>query len=773
MSSYPQLFSPLEIGGLPVRNRLVATAQITHYARDGTDSRRDRDYLAAKARGGVGLIIVGNRLVHPTSTQSAPRFPWGYLPDLIPSQRRVTEAVHAEGAAIIAQVNHFGLNGSSDAVDDLRVLWGPSAVKSPANGELPKVMEREDIAEIVDFWGRTAENMREAGFDGVEVYMGHSYLLHRFLSPIWNKRSDEYGGSFENRLRPAREVVAAVRRRVGLDYVVGIRVALSDYMDGGLQVEEVARAAAVLEDSGPIDLVNVTAGGYDNLYWAPAPLDIPDGWLIDMVSTVKSAVAAVPVFAVGGIKDAGSAEGIIASGKADMVAMTRAQIADPEFATKAMQGREGEIYYCTRCNQACIGRLFKGTPAGCTINPVAGRESRFGTLTPAESPANWLVAGGGPAGMKAAETLAKRGHQVTLFEREERLGGQVNLILATPGRETFGWVTRDLEVQMGKHGVDVRLGEEATADVVLELAPDGVIVATGATPSRSEFSTFAPFVDRLPGADQDNVVTAWEVLQQTREVGDRVVVLEDDDTRYAAGVAEVLLDRGKHVALNTPWTSLFPFTLPTLEHPIIYGRLFEQGLSYHVNSWARELSGDALTMVNLYTGAETLLEGVETLVLLTGLEASEDLCFSLKGRVQHLRRIGDCLAPRRLDHAIYEAILLGESCGVRPSATSSRASWSAGRRLSCRLADGSAVATSAGPRASPPSVGGRAGRGCGSSGRRPGRCPAGSCPQGTRPGGDRGCSPCRRRASRHPRRARPVSLPGPQGSVPAVCARCR
>lgn len=281
----------------------------------------------------------------------------------------MTEAVHAEGAAIIAQVNHFGLNGSSDAVDDLRVLGGSSAVTSPANGELPKVMEREDIAEIVDSWGRTAENMREAGFDGVEVHMGHSYLLHQFLSPIWNKRSDECGGSFENRLRLAREVVAAVRRRVGLDYVVGIRVALSDYMDGGLQVEEVARAAAVLEDSGPIDFVNVTAGGYHNLYWAPAPSDIPDGWLIDMVSTVKSAVAAVPVFAVGGIKDAGSAEGIIASGKADMVAMTRAQIADPEFATKAMQGREDEIYHCIRCNQACIGRLFKVTPAGCTINP--------------------------------------------------------------------------------------------------------------------------------------------------------------------------------------------------------------------------------------------------------------------------------------------------------------------------------------------------------------------------------------------------------------------
>ena len=659
MSSYPNLFSPLEIGGLTVRNRLVATAQITHYAQGGTDSRRDRDYLANKARGGVGLIIVGNRLVHPTSTQSAPRFPWGFLPELIPSQRRVTDAVHQEGAAIIAQVNHFGVNGSSDAVDDLRVLWGPSAVASPANGELPKVMEAEDIAELVDWWARTVEYMREAGFDGVEIHMGHSYLLHQFLSPIWNKRTDEYGGSLENRLRLANEIVSEVRRRVGRDYVVGIRVAVSDYMDGGLDVDDVARAARMLEESGPIDYVNVTAGGYHNLYWAPAPSDIPDGWLLDSVSTVKSVVDEVPVFAVGGFKDAAVADDVIASGKADMVAMTRAQIADPEFAAKVLDGREDEVYHCIRCNQACIGRLFKGTPAGCTINPAAGREGKFGALIPAESPASWLVVGGGPAGMKAAETLAKRGHHVTLLEREERLGGQVNLILATPGRETFRWITTDLEIQMRKHGVEIRLAEEATAERVMELAPDGVVLAAGATPSRSGFSTFAPLVDRLPGVDQDNVVTAWEVLLDAREIGERVVVLEDDGTRYAAGVAEVLLDRGKQVELVTPWTSLFPFTLPTLEHPIIYNRLFEKGLQYHVNSWATELSGSALTMINLYTGAETPLEGVDTLVLVTCREASEDLYFALKGQVENLHRIGDCVAPRRLDHAIYEGYLAG------------------------------------------------------------------------------------------------------------------
>src|SRR5581483_5186880 len=392
MSAYPHLFSPLRIGCVTVRNRIMQTAHVKLFARDGVDSQRNVDYQAARARGGAGLLITGNRVVHPTSTTGFPRVAWAYLPDALEADRRLTAAVHEHGAVIFAQLNHFGVNASSDSADDLRVLWGPSAVKSPAYGETPKPMEVEDIREVVEWWGRSAELTREGGFDGTEVHISHSYLLHQFLSPLYNKRTDEYGGSFENRLRFAREVIAEVRARAGADWVVGVRISLSDFIPGALDVADAVRVATTLHADGQIDYVNVTAAGYHNIHRAIEPSDEPDGYLVDLTAQVKAAVPELPVFTVGGIKDPALAEAILAAGKADMVAMTRAQIADPEFANKVRQGREDELVHCIRGNQGCIGRVFKGLPIACTVNPAAGREGRLGALPAADAPASWLVA---------------------------------------------------------------------------------------------------------------------------------------------------------------------------------------------------------------------------------------------------------------------------------------------------------------------------------------------------------------------------------------------
>ena len=278
--------------------------------------------------------------------------------------------------------------------------------------------------------------------------------------------------------------------------------------EGALDIEDAKETVRLLESWCKLDFVNVTAAGYHNIFKAIEPSDVPDGFLVDLSAQVK-ATTGLPVFTIGGIKDPVLAEEILAAGRADMVAMTRAQIADPEFANKAREGREDEITHCIRGNQGCIGRVFKGLSINCTVNPAAGREARFGagTLAPAEPARRWLVVGGGPAGMRAAVTLTRRGHEVTLLEAQEELGGQINLILKTPGRETFGNVRYDLERQLGKLGVDVRLGTRGTPELVAEIGADGVLLATGAVPSTSGFSPANPLVNELPGVRSDNVVT--------------------------------------------------------------------------------------------------------------------------------------------------------------------------------------------------------------------------------------------------------------------------
>jgi mycofactocin system FadH/OYE family oxidoreductase 2 len=658
-NSYPRLFSAFDLGPLRVRNRLLQTGHTKHFARAGAETEQDRAYYVARARGGIGLIVTGYRFVHPTSSVSMPGYARSYLRSAVEADRRLTDAVHEHGAGILVQLNHVGVNGSSDAPDDLRVLWGPSAVKSPVFGEVPKAMDRDDIRELVAAFGDCAELSCQGGFDGVELHVAHSFLLHQFLSPLYNKREDEYGGSLAGRLRLTADVIAEVRGRIGADRVLGVRLPLSDGVPGGLDVEDALAVARSLEESGRIDYVNLSIGGFhDGLSLAIAPSDLPDGWMLRSIARVKEALERLPVFAVGGIKDAAHAERVLADGIADMVAITRADIADPDFPAKVREGREDEVYHCIRCNQGCISRPQRGLPISCTVNPTVGREG-WTAVVPTASPRSWLVVGGGPAGMKAAELLARRGHRVTLVERDGELGGQVRLILRTPGRESFGWLVRDLEAQLRRLGVEVLLGVEATPDLVLDRRADGVIVATGARPQRTGFSSVAPLVERLPGVDLPHVVTGWEVLAGTVPAGRRVAVLDDDGTRYAAGLVEVLLDAGAEVELVTRFPSLFPSLAFTLESHFVCRRLLEKGVRVHAGTWVRRIEPGRLEAYRVLDGAPEPIEGVDTVVLATGSEAETSLFDALRGRVEELHRVGDCLAPRRLDHAIYEGFLAG------------------------------------------------------------------------------------------------------------------
>lgn len=659
--TYPHLFSPLQIGNMKVRNRIMQTAHAKVFGYpDGLTNRREVFYQKERARGGIGLIITGNRLVHPTSNTGSRGFNWGYRKEIIDREREVTRVVHGEGAKIIAQQNHFGINGSSSAGDDYRVLWSASAVKSPAFGETAKAMEIEDMEEVADYWALCCAYSREAGFDGVEVHLAHSYLLHQFHSALFNKRGDEYGGSFENRMRYPLEVIRRVREKVGKDFVVGIRIPLVEMAPDGFDVDHAVRIATRVAETGLIDYVNTTVATYHDIGYAMPTNDIPDGWTLDRVAKVRSAVE-IPVFAVGGIKNPAMAEEALSDGKADMIAMTRAQIADPEYANKVREGREDDIYHCIRCNQGCIGRLFQARPITCILNPGTGREERFGvdTVEPASDPGHWVVVGGGPAGMKAAEILSQRGHRVTLFEKEEKLGGQVNLILKTPRRDSFAWIARDLESHMRKNGVEIRLGRAADAEAITSLSPNGVIIATGSDALKTGYSSIAPMVDEVPGVGQSNVLTVPEILEEPEQAGERVLLLDDDGTRYVLGTAELLLDHGKEVHILTRFNGLAPNIVQTLDQPFMFRKLFGKGLTYTINHWVRGIDGRKVTIYNLFTGEKAMLNGFDTVVLATGHSPRDTLYFHLKEELDNVHRIGDCHAPRQIEHAIYEGMLAG------------------------------------------------------------------------------------------------------------------
>ena len=663
--NYPHLLSPLKIGNVTVRNRLMQTAHAKGFhAGNGLTNDRDIYYQAERAKGGIGLIVTGARHTHPHSTGPSRTLARGNRQEIVERDREMCQAVQAQGGRIVAQLIHFGPQGRSGALDDYRVLWGPSTMKSPAYNEWAKEMTKAEMDEVSEHFALTARYSKEAGFDGVELHYSHGYLHQQFLSFVYNKRTDEYGGSLENIVRFPIETLQRVRDEVGPDFMVGIRVSMDECTVDGMHADQAIEMTRLMVRTGMVDYVSATAGTYAAHADQIPPGDYPENWLVKDGARMRQAIreeADIPMFIVGHIVDPQEADQLVANGAADMVAMTRTQIADPEFANKLRDGREDEINHCIRCNQACIARLMVGNAISCVVNPAAGRERRFGahTLTAAATPAHWLVIGGGPAGMKAALVLRQRGHQVTLVEAGDRLGGQLNLAARLPRREKFGFLPRDLERQLRKAGVGIQLNTRLNADQVAAFGADGVIVATGSRPLKTGFTSTRPAVDRVPGLDQDNVLSVVEVLENPDAVGRRVVLFDEDGGRYALGTAEFLLDRGHEVHLVSRFNALSPNLALTLDLPVNYRHVFEKGLEYTINSWVRSVDGQRAQLFNLFTDKNSQVLEADTFVIAAGHAADNALYRELEGRVDNLHCIGDALLPRPLQDVIYEGMLAG------------------------------------------------------------------------------------------------------------------
>jgi 2,4-dienoyl-CoA reductase-like NADH-dependent reductase (Old Yellow Enzyme family)/thioredoxin reductase len=536
---YPHLFEPLQVGPLTIPNRIVRSAHGTMLT-----GERLIAYHEARARGGVGMSTLEATGVHANAPSVTPL----YSDACIPIYRELMDRIRPYGMKMFQQIYH---PGSATRPKKSATQVSASAIPNPMVGGVPFEMTVADIEEMVVAFGAAARRCREGGLDGIDLHASSGYLIEQFLSPANNTRTDEYGGSLENRMRFLVQILEAIRAEVGEDYCVGVRLPNEEYIPGGLSPQDIVDIATTVEPY--VDYTSLHMGSYWRFYKLLAPMDEPLG--NEMVSNdVITRHLTKPTMVVGRIMTLDHAEHIVASGGASMVSMVRALIADPELVAKARRGEEHLVRPCIGSNIGCVGQLMSTGVLSCVVNVAAANETTVSfdpaPLATAAQRKRVLVVGGGPAGLEAARTLALRGHDTTLMEAGRRLGGQVTIAAAAPHRSDIGAITEWLASEVERLGVTIRLNTMVTPDVVEELDPDAVVLATGGTPRRDGFQLTTP-VHPVPGHDLSHVHTSWDVFGfgGRADLRGHVVVYDDTGTFEAISVCDAALEAGHEVTL--------------------------------------------------------------------------------------------------------------------------------------------------------------------------------------------------------------------------------
>jgi 2,4-dienoyl-CoA reductase-like NADH-dependent reductase (Old Yellow Enzyme family)/thioredoxin reductase len=655
MIEFKLLFSPFSIKGLELKNRIVMPPMTTNFAaEDGGVTDKMVDYYEARARGGAGYIVVEAACIEPAGKLMA-FSPGIWDDDKVTGFKRIVEACHKHGAKVALQIAHAGRQTTPMFTGE--PTKGVSPLADPLTGELPIELTTDDIHDLLGKFEDAARRAVKAGFDAVEIHIAHGFLLAQFLSPHFNRRTDEYGGSITGRIKFPLEVITGVRKVVGKDYPLQCRLNLEEAVPGGRKLPETLLLLPVLQDAG-IDCFHFTTSVYSDLIYAPrlpqwasniANMGTPLACYTHLAKQAK-AVLRVPVIAANRIKDPLTAEMVLREGRCDLVSMGRALIADPELPSKAKSGAIADINPCIGCNEGCVQRLNFASPITCTVNPSAGREKEL-EVKPAEVKKKVLVAGGGPGGMAAARVAALRGHDVTLYEKADRLGGQLNLACMPPTKqelaETVIWLSR----QVKQAGVKVKLDTELTLAEIEKRKPGVLILATGAGPTHVD----------IKGASGANVVTAWDILSGKTWVPFRldlspakVVVVGGGE--LGAEVADLLAEGNKAVTIVAS-TEDITLEVNTMLRPALMSRLAFNGVRIITEARVKEITEDSVIYEK--DGCAETISGLDAVVLAVGVKPSTDLAEEVKGKVAELHIIGDAKEQRKALDAIAEGFSVG------------------------------------------------------------------------------------------------------------------
>ncbi|MFC1963252.1 FAD-dependent oxidoreductase [Chloroflexota bacterium] len=631
-----KLFEPGKIGKMALENRIIM-APMGMQSEDGKFSRRNIDYYAARAQGGVGLVITGGSLVDTTIEDV--RLTMVDSDDKIASLTELASAVHQYEKKVAVQL-----------VAGLGRLGFPGGPKQPvAPSELPcfgnpramtREMTIEEIEKLVKAFGNATRIVRAAGMDAVEVHGYGGYLLDQFQTALWNKRTDKYGGDLDGRLRFSMEIISEIKRIGGKDFPVIFKFTPKHYIGGGRELDEGLEIARRLEDAG-VAALHIDVGSNETWYLKCPPIYMQPGPWIEIAEAVKKVVN-IPVIIGGKLGYPDLAESILKEGKADFIALGRPLLADPEWPKKVKEGRLDDIKPCIGCHAGCWGRTMRGKYVSCAVNPATGVEKEY-ALVPATRRKSVLIIGGGPAGLEAARVAATRGHEVTLWERSGRLGGNLIPASVPEFKHDIRSLIDYLSNQVKKLGVKVELMKEATPELVRQANPDTVIVAAGAT----------PVIPEIPGVDRDNVLSAVDLLSGKTEAGETVLIAGGGS--IGCEIAVYLAQKGKKVTLIEMKERLLPPEGTDL-HPInkmmLLKMVADSGAEVLTSTRLLEITGKGAIVD---TNGSTKSLKVDSVVLALGLKSESTLKNALEGKVGEVFAVGDCTQPKGTClHAIWE-----------------------------------------------------------------------------------------------------------------------